>query len=759
MKEDRYFVTPTAMSTLWESKHEKVFVCTFPQAFSGRHGEYERIPFFVVNLFTGRNNMPKKLTSIMAVTAIFILAGSTQAGTLISGQDFRGSGDTNTLKAFNTLDGQLLWEVAAGNAKAGEVDPLSIDVTGAGAEIIVVSGGVDLGVTDDVRRYDVATGNVVGNDPLYNHGIGFSPGIAIDPVNGDIVHTAGSTPPGHNGLRLFDSTGGNQADFPSIPGLASGFDAQWHVSPSENRLFVLASSLRSPKAYLFNGVNFTISGQFPAVPASGTAHQNTEQMTINPNDNWVYATDNEHRVYQWDVRDSSLPPTEVVSDDVNLDRAAGLAFDEFNNLYISEAGPGPPGIGEVHIYKYASNTQTGTWDFESVFATIEPNVGIDNPGSFLQYVPSPDPPPTDFQWNKNVAGVWTFSSSWDPQVVPNSAEASVTFGGFASTATTAVVNTDITVNKITFGNASQHVVAGAGSVNLAATAAATDPAIEVLLGSHQFQAIVNLQANATANVGDSLTLSFNNELNLGGNTLTKSGTGNMAVNNKLTTAGGTIDIQEGTVSGSGTVGGNLNNSSGTVAPGNSPGILTIDGNYTQDSSGIMEMEIGGLVAGLEHDKIIITGAANLAGTLDVSLINSYSPNNGDTFDILDFGSVNGDFGTTNLPDNFSWDVATGVLTFMDVVGLTDYDNDGTWGLGDLNLVLFNWNEDGASLPAAWINSRPAGGTLVGLPELNQVLFSWGQPGSLATVPEPATLMLGCLGLLFGLRFRRRRSVG
>ena len=53
--------------------------------------------------------------------------------------------------------------------------------------------------------------------------------------------------------------------------------------------------------------------------------------------------------------------------------------------------------------------------------------------------------------------------------------------------------------------------------------------------------------------------------------------------------------------------------------------------YTQGSSGIMEMEIGGLVAGQEHDKIIITGAANLAGTLDVSLINSYSPNNGDTF--------------------------------------------------------------------------------------------------------------------------------
>jgi hypothetical protein len=33
---------------------------------------------------------------------------------------------------------------------------------------------------------------------------------------------------------------------------------------------------------------------------------------------------------------------------------------------------------------------------------------------------------------------------------------------------------------------------------------------------------------------------------------------------------------------------------GTISPGNSPGILTIDGNYTQTSSGVYDAEIAGL---------------------------------------------------------------------------------------------------------------------------------------------------------------------
>jgi len=230
------------------------------------------------------------------------------------------------------------------------------------------------------------TGAVIGNNPLYNHGIGNAPGIAIDPINGDIYHTAASSPPGHNGLRLFASNGGNQADFlggvdgfPQV--LSSAWDLQWFESPSENLLFVLNSVQRSPKALLFNGVSFSFSGHYQSAP-TGPA---TRQMTINPNNNKIYATDQEYRVYEWNPSDSTSPTKEVLFDDTNLQAASGLAFDELNNLYVTEEVPGSPNVGEVQIYKYTPNAG-GTWEFDSVLATIEENVGIGNPGQWLQYV-------------------------------------------------------------------------------------------------------------------------------------------------------------------------------------------------------------------------------------------------------------------------------------------------------------------------------------------------------------------------------------
>ena len=65
------------------------------------------------------------------------------------------------------------------------------------------------------------------------------------------------------------------------------------------------------------------------------------------------------------------------------------------------------------------------------------------------------------------------------------------------------------------------------------------------------------------------------------------------INSILNTGGGTIDVQEGTVQGSGTVGGSLVNTSGTVAPGNSPGTLTVDGDFSQAAGGTLAIELAG----------------------------------------------------------------------------------------------------------------------------------------------------------------------
>ena len=86
----------------------------------------------------------------------------------------------------------------------------------------------------------------------------------------------------------------------------------------------------------------------------------------------------------------------------------------------------------------------------------------------------------------------------------------------------------------------------------------------------------------------------------------------------------------------------------------------------------------------------------------------------------------------------------------------DYDNSGEVEIGDLNLVLFNWDLDGSLLPNDWINQRPTAGTTVRITELNGVLFNWGNSVLASRIPEPNSGIIAILGLLvFGIRYRIR----
>ena len=48
--------------------------------------------------------------------------------------------------------------------------------------------------------------------------------------------------------------------------------------------------------------------------------------------------------------------------------------------------------------------------------------------------------------------------------------------------------------------------------------------------------------------------------------------------------------------------GAIRNNGGTVAPGFSPGKITIEGNYTQGENGVSNIEIGGTEAGTGYDQ-------------------------------------------------------------------------------------------------------------------------------------------------------------
>jgi hypothetical protein len=113
-----------------------------------------------------------------------------------------------------------------------------------------------------------------------------------------------------------------------------------------------------------------------------------------------------------------------------------------------------------------------------------------------------------------------------------------------------------------------------------------------------------------------------------------------------TPATGGVEIQGGSLSGHGTINASVT-SSGQVSPGSPTGILAINGDYTQTSSGILNVALGGLTPGTKYDQLVTSGHATLDGTLDITLINGFTPSAGDVFTILTYSAFSGQFATIN----------------------------------------------------------------------------------------------------------------
>jgi hypothetical protein len=121
--------------------------------------------------------------------------------------------------------------------------------------------------------------------------------------------------------------------------------------------------------------------------------------------------------------------------------------------------------------------------------------------------------------------------------------------------------------------------------------------------------------------------------------LSNNGMVNMTGNSALSVMAG------GTLGGTGTISGNVANA-GMLMPGT--GAMTINGNYTQTGTGVYLAGLGGLFAG-QFSQLNISGSASLAGSLNVSLVNSFVVNLGDSFFIMTFNSLTGTFSSLNLP--------------------------------------------------------------------------------------------------------------
>jgi uncharacterized protein with beta-barrel porin domain len=122
----------------------------------------------------------------------------------------------------------------------------------------------------------------------------------------------------------------------------------------------------------------------------------------------------------------------------------------------------------------------------------------------------------------------------------------------------------------------------------------------------------------------------------------------------------------GTLSGHGTLVGDVSNNGGTVSPGGSIGTLTINGNLTQSSTSTLAVE----VTPTSNSSLVVTGAASLDGALVLNA-DAGSYRKGTTYTVLTAGSVTGSFSSLSATGGLQISEAntsdTGVVTLLNGV--------------------------------------------------------------------------------------------
>ena len=117
----------------------------------------------------------------------------------------------------------------------------------------------------------------------------------------------------------------------------------------------------------------------------------------------------------------------------------------------------------------------------------------------------------------------------------------------------------------------------------------------------------------------------------------------------------------------------------------SPGCLTFTTSpvHKFNSGGALPVEIAGLTPCIEYTRYDIVNALDInSTTLRVTLLNGFMPVVGDRFDILNWGSITGTFGTIDtsaavLQGSLVWDTSqlyiTGELIIVDTQSSADGD--------------------------------------------------------------------------------------
>ncbi|MHB1083018.1 MAG: autotransporter domain-containing protein [Prosthecobacter sp.] len=302
---------------------------------------------------------------------------------------------------------------------------------------------------------------------------------------------------------------------------------------------------------------------------------------------------------------------------------------------------------------------------------------------------APGVPGAPTHWLGAASGLWTVIGNWATDqagtvatAIPSLAD-NIIFSATGAANQSTTLGADFSINTLTINDTAPVTIAGANTLTLAG-----DPGLTVNSGAGLFTISSGLAFTGAApvvTVNNTAGAVFSGAVTSAGS-LIKAGTGTLVISGTTNVTGpaninaGTLDIATGgtftatgtttlasgsTVSvtgdlvsptvnvllgsnltGAGTITGNVNNF-GTVNPGAPVGTLTINGIYTQGSTGLLPTEL--VVTPHNNDKLLISGAANLGGTLLITTAGGLRPNLGDSFNIVHAGSVASTFATVINP--------------------------------------------------------------------------------------------------------------
>jgi autotransporter-associated beta strand protein len=191
---------------------------------------------------------------------------------------------------------------------------------------------------------------------------------------------------------------------------------------------------------------------------------------------------------------------------------------------------------------------------------------------------------------------------------------------------------------------------------------------------------------------------------------------------------------------------------GDMRPGNSPASVTFANNVTF-ARGALNVEIGGATIGTQYDHVNVTGDLSLGGTLNVSLINSFTPAVGQTFDLLDWGTLVGSFSAVQLPalpSGLWWNTSqlytTGTLSVA-AASPADFNHNGI--VDGADYLMWRKGLGTTYTPSDYNTWRTQFGETAGM----------GAAAAMANtaIPEPATLLQIILAASSCLCPCRRRS--